>query len=395
MKMMTIKNKTLLCFLLMAALLPFRGVAAYAAEEQAPPTVNAAEAASDPDEELTHLMDAEELESFLRGFIAERGIQEGNFSFAFCYTGTGETYYYNPDQYLNAASLYKLSLMMGLARKVSSGELQQTDSIVGMDISYIERRSLTYSDNEVSEAVIGYFFPFRSYRLMQAEIAGIPESELPEEYFSSNTFSARFMMGVLKELYQNPEKYPNVLECLRDANPGEYFRLSMDGQYDVAQKYGGGDGWLHTAGIIYTPTPILLVVMTYHVTNAERAIADLAQAMAERSLAYDAKREAILAERAEAVRLAEEAAAREEQERLDREREERERLAAEEEARRQAEEEARRLAEQAESTPEPTPTSEPRNEVLPVNTTAQGILVAALAAALVLVSIIALIRRRR
>ncbi|MBR4578474.1 MAG: serine hydrolase [Oscillospiraceae bacterium] len=321
------------------------------------------EAPAEPeeDDELNHLLDLQELDGLVSQFIHERGINENNLEIAFCYTGTGETYFRNADKYIIGASLYKLSLNMGLARKVAAGELQQSDSIYGMDISYIERRSLVYSDNAVSEALIGYFAPFRDYRLMQAEIAGIPEEELPEEYFSSNTFSARFMLGVLQELWSNTDNYPNVVECMLEANPGEYFRRSMDGKYTVAQKYGGGDGYLHTAGIIYTPTPILLVVMSYRVTKAETVIADLAKLMTDYSLTLDQRRDTILEERAEAERLAQEEAAR---------------LKAEEEARIAAEEEAKRLAEEkaeaerlaaleAQQTPQPSPTAEPEKTVRP------------------------------
>ena len=306
------------------------------------PAALAAEAAEEP----VSLVDTAELQQMLDAFIAERGITT-TFSLAYCYTGTGECFYYNEDQYINGASLYKLSLVMGLAERVHAGELSQEDSVVGMPISYIESRALTYSDNDVAEALIGYFSPFRSYRLMQASIAGIPEAELPEEYFSSNTFSARFMLGVLKELYAHEEKYPNVIPCLKEANPGEYFRRTLDGKYTVAQKYGGGDGYLHTAGIIYTPTPCLLVVMTHYVTNAEYAIAALAEMFADYSAGIDERLEREEAERraaeeAERLRLEEEARRAEEAERLEREQRE-----AEEAARREAEEKARLEAEQA------------------------------------------------
>ena len=240
------------------------------------------------------MVDVDELDAMVKGYIQEHNINPESFELAYCYTGTGETYYYNADRFINAASLYKLSLNMGLARKVAAGELKQTDLVEGMEISYIENRSLVYSDNTVSEALIGYFSPFRSYRLMQAEIAGYPEDELDEDYFTSNSTSARFMLGVLQELWNHTEKYPNVVECMLEANPVEYFRRSLNGQYTVAQKYGGGDGYLHTAGIIYTPTPCLLVVMTHYVINAEWVIADMAQMMADYSAGLDAEKNAIL-----------------------------------------------------------------------------------------------------
>lgn len=220
-----------------------------------------------------------------------------------------------------------------------------------MDISYIEKMSLTYSHNEISEMMIGYFGPFREYRLMQAELAGVPEEELPEEYFSNNIFSANFMLGVLETLYNDPATYPNVIECLLEAQPEHYFRLRLEGQYDVAQKYGGGDHYLHTAGILYTPTPCLVVVMTYYVSNAEAVIGDLAQMLADYSLTLDQRAD----QREEEARLQAEAEAEaarlEEQARREEEARQKEQARREEQARleeeRQAREELQQLVQQS------------------------------------------------
>lgn len=109
----------------------------------------------------------------------------------------------------------------------------------------------------------------------------------------------------METLYNDPATYPNVIECLLEAQPEHYFRLCLEGQYDVAQKYGGGDHYLHTAGILYTPTPCLVVVMTYYVSNAEAVIGDLAQMLADYSLTLDQRAD----QREEEARLQAEAEA--------------------------------------------------------------------------------------
>ena len=356
--------------------------------------------APDPDDDTYYVLDAEELSALVDKFMKERGIQADRFGVAFCYTGTGETWSYNGDMFMQGASLYKLSMNMGLAKLVYSGELNQTDKVEGMDIDYIEMRSLTFSDNNVSEKIITYFSnrlgSFRNYKLMQAEIAGADPDALPWEYYNSNFFSPNFNLGVLKELYAHPEQYPNVLDCLYNANPGHYFRMTMDGKYTVAQKYGGGSGFLHTAGIIYTPTPILLVVMTRRVSNAEYAIANMATLMTDYALTMDKR---IQDHYDEIARQEEEARRAEEEARLAAEAEERARLEAEEAARRaeeearRAEEEARRAAEQAALVPTPSP------EPQVTGGAAMGILgilaIAAVAAAVIMCGLGAFLLLRR
>lgn len=292
------------------------------------------------------LLDKAELDAMMASFMEERGLDETNFSLAFCYTGTGETWFYNEDTYFEGASLYKLPLMMAIARKVSSGELQQTDQIYGIDISYMEEMALTYSNNEISEMMIGYFQPFKDYRTMLAEIAGIPIEEVPDDFFRTNTFSARFMLGVLQNLYDNPDTFPNVIPCLKNAQPDQFFRLRLEGEYEIAQKYGSAASHTHTAGIIYTPTPCLLVVMTKYAYAAERVIGDAAELFANYSLTMDQRLAQRIAEEeaAEQARLEEEARLKAEQEAAEQARLEAEQAAAEEQARLKAEQEA---AEQA------------------------------------------------
>ncbi len=382
--------------------------AAAAAEEAAQDFVVYADntllptATPSPDDDTYYVLDAEELSGLVDQFMKERGIQADRFGVAFCYTGTGETWSYNGDMFMQGASLYKLSMNMGLAKLVHDGELAQTDKIQGMDISYIEMRSLTYSDNNVSEKLITYFSnrlgSFKNYKLMQAEIAGADPDALPWEYYNSNFFSPNFNLGALKELYNNTELYPNVLDCLYNANPGHYFRMTMDGKYTVAQKYGGGSGFLHTAGIIYTPTPILLVVMTRRVANAEYAIANMATLMTDYALTLDQR---IKDHYDEIARQEEEARRAEEEARLAAEAEERARQEAEEAARQAeeaarlaAEEEARRAAEQAAQTPSPAPETSPAG---PGDMKLLGILAAgavAAAAVMAVLGVVLLLRRR-
>lgn len=275
-------------------------------------TTDAAQAAED---EPYLVLDEAELSSLVGAYMKKNGIKDNNFAVSYCYTGTGETWSLNGDRYINGASLYKLSLIMWLAKKVAAGELGQEDVINGWTVSHIENRALVYSDNDVGEAMIAWCWnhlgSFAAYRLMQAGIAGVPEDALPAEYFSSNSFSSNFMLGVLQELYGNPEQYPTVIDRLLEANTKGNLILKTGGGVPIAHKYGGGDGYLHTAAIVYTPTPFLACVMTYRVSNAQAVLSGVLSLLEEYTRTLDqriADHEAELARRAEEVRQAEEAA---------------------------------------------------------------------------------------
>ena len=289
------------------------------------------------------VLDPDELTEMIGEFMRQRGLKDNNFAMAYCFTGTGETWSYNGDTFWHGASFYKLPLMMYLSNKVATGQLQQTDKVEGMDISYIEMRALTYSDNNVSEKIITYCGrdTGRDFRLVLADYADMTQEDLPPDYLSRLIFSCNYMMNILKKLYSDPDSYPNVIDCMLNAEPYHYFRFTLEGKYAVAQKYGGGNlegvRYLHTAGIVYTPVPFFLVVMTRNATNAEYAIAGMAELMADYTLKLDQR---IRDHYAELERQAEEARRAEEEARLAAEAEERARIEAEEAARR-AEEEAR------------------------------------------------------
>ena len=322
-------------------------------EPPAEAAAESAEAAATPEaleeDEFFPVLDPDELTEMVADFMRQRGLKDTNFAMSYCFTGTGETWSYNGDTFWHGASFYKLPLMMYLANKVATGQLQQTDQIMGMDISYIEMRALTYSDNNVSEKIINYCSADtgRDFRLVLADVADMTQEELPPDYLSRLIFSPNYMMNILKKLYADPESYPNVIDCMLNAEPYHYFRFTLEKKYSVAQKYGGGslDGvrYLHTAGIVYTPTPFFLVVMTRNATNAEYAIAGMAELMADYTLTLEQR---IRDHYAELERQAEEARRAEEEARLAAEAEERARLEAEEAARR-AEEEARLAEEEA------------------------------------------------
>lgn len=305
------------------------------------PTVFAAE--SPP----AGLMDPEEVAALVEEFRQRHGLNEANFALAYCYTGTGEFYYYNEDTYYQAASLFKLPMMMCLMEEVSSGELTMADTIGGVPIPNLLEKILVYSNNPLSEVVVNYYHPFEAYRAMLAQLAEIPAEDLPEDYYLQNVTSARFMMNVLVKLYESPETYPQIIDHLKLAQPGEYFRVRLEDKYPIAQKYGSYVGDNHAAGIIYTPTPFLLVVMTELCNDPRLVIAEAAEMMAEYTLTLDERQKqhqaekAAAAEKAEQERLAEEARIQAEQEAAEQARLEaleQERIAREEAERKQAEE---------------------------------------------------------
>lgn len=312
------------------------------------------------------VLDSDELKKLVEDFLDARGIPHDRFRLGYTYTGTGETWYYNGDEWSYSASVYKLPLMMMLAQKVAHGELKQDDKVCGVDLSYAEQVVLTYSNNDYAHVMINYFDSELDYRTQQVAMSDVPVEDIPKLYFVSSHFSPRFIIGVLRNLYENPEEFPNIIECLKPACEGMYLSRSLGKEYEVAQKYGAYEEYNNIAGIVYMPNPIFIAIMTKWVGNAEGVISDAGRLLADYTLTLDER----LAER--------EAAAKAEERRL--REEEAERLRLEEQARAEAEEKA--AAEAAAASPAPEQVTHDESAILRNRLICAAVLVAAAAAAI-------------
>ena len=294
----------------------------------------------------TGIIDAQKLNEMTESFLSERGIDPKNFSLGFCYTATGDEWYYNGDEWFYPASMYKVPLMMLLSERVKSGDLTQDTYIYDRPVSEIEELILVYSNNEWAHYIRTYLGGDEQWRAEAKKSASLKDDEYDPDYMDYCYFNNRYITSVMKTLYSDPDSYPNVIDCLLRAEPTHYFRLSqsIEGVYDVAQKYGSfddqiGQSFNHTTGIIYTPNPCIVTVMTCNVSSYEKVIADAAQMLTEYALSLDEQLKPYEDEKQaeeDAARKAEEdaAAQKAEQERLEAklaaaEKAEQERLAAE------------------------------------------------------------------
>lgn len=307
--------------------------------EQTPaPEQSSAPAATVPEEQVDEVtisaetvedgvLDSDELKKLIEDFLDERGIAHDRFRLGYTYTGTNETWYYNGDVWSYSASVYKLPLMMMLAQKVANGELKQDDKVCGIDLTYAETSVLTYSNNDYAHVMIHYFDSERDYREQQVKMSDVPVEDIPERYYVSSHFSPRFVIGVLRNLYENPDQFPNIVECLKVAMPGQYLSRTLGDKYEVAQKYGAYEQFNNIAGIVYMPHPIFIAINTTWVGNAEQVLADAGKLLADYTLTLDAR----LEEREKAAKAEEERKLQEEE--AERKRLEEEAAQAEEEAR--------------------------------------------------------------
>ena len=282
------------------------------------------------EEAESSILKEDEIQAMLDDYITRHNLNPDNITVGYVYTATGDTWYYNADKWYYSASMYKVPLMMILAEKEYNGELTRNSDLKGLTLGYAEETILTYSHNDYAHLMMSVVADTEpDCREFYKQYADLPDDYYDPDFRDYSYFTARFMTQVMTTLFSDPDRFPNVIDCLLAAQPEHYFRIHL-GSYAIAQKYGSYRDysyrdWNHTAAIIYLPNPIILTVMTLDNPTAEATIADIGKLFADYSLTVDA--------RLEQYRAEQEAA----------------RLAAEEEARRQGEEQRRREEEAAQA----------------------------------------------
>ena len=294
------------------------------------------------------------LEGLIAEFMQENYLNETNFSLCYYNTVTGEEYCYNETAFMIAASTYKLPLNLYYYELQSAGEITGDTYIpgAGTTLDDCHRMSLVDSNNEVSIAMLYHLGSFRDYKEAMRTYFTMTDDEIDPIYYADNYYCTRMMMDCLKYLYAHEDDFTEMLDYMKQACPGAYFKAYLEDKVTIAHKYGSFAGAENDTGIIYASQPFLLAVYTQGVGELIPAAAaallyeyteyQYQCAEAERIAAEQAEAERLAAEQAEAERLAAEQA---EAERLEAERERAEQAAAQAEAERLAAE----LVQQAEA----------------------------------------------
>lgn len=257
------------------------------------------------------IFDPDALERMTADFIStwsSHNARAERISFAYTYLATGETWFYNPDTWYYSASMYKVPLMMILAQREYNGELTQETDIKGIPLAKAEESILVYSNNDYAHLMLSYLGTDQQAREMYKQFSSLPDDYYDPDFVDYSYFTVRFMNDVMTTLYNAPERFPNIIDCLKRAQPEDYFHLCTDPELVIAQKYGSYNEWNGTTGIIYTPNPVILTVMMKNVEGAEEVIANAAKMFVDYTLTLDDKLASYTAEKEAAERAAEEKA---------------------------------------------------------------------------------------
>jgi hypothetical protein len=274
-----------------------------ACAEAAPAEETAAAAPGDaaalPAAEDSGIIDANELQQWMDSFVQEHNLNQNymRFSVGFWYSGTGDSWYYDADQWMYSASLYKVPVSMLMAEKEAAGELTQDSVVNGTTLEYLESTALIYSNNDSGHSMVSWLGGTYSGKCsdMTIKFTDLPESYFEQDFYDVSYYTARYMTQVMSTLYQGGDAaFPHVLDYLKQAQPDDYYNRNpaLKGSYTIAQKFGAyeegnGNNNNHCAAVIYTPNPIVVTVMTRNIGDYQSIIAEVGGHLADYALQLD------------------------------------------------------------------------------------------------------------
>ena len=203
------------------------------------------------------------------------------------------SYSMNPDEEYLAASLYKLPLAVMWTDK-QSDEGAKADKALRYDAYMYEENSVVASryapgslipveelldqviltsDNTAGHVLFEHLGGWEDYKAQAKK--RWPDHAQGRDFVSmDNVVTAGFMNDVLHEIAENPEKYADVMQNMRLAQPEHYLNYKTD--RPICQKYGAYGAQLNGAGLnLEAEYPYVITIMTDDAA-AEHFMGDLA-----------------------------------------------------------------------------------------------------------------------
>ena len=213
-----------------------------------------------PPEPLITVSEGDSWDGLLQQLLDKYDTDSDHVGIGSYFPRTGEEHYINPDKYIVSASMFKVPLNMILADRVSDGEMTMDTDIFGMPYRWYQYRTIVHSDNERSVNLMDYMGGYSEFKRLQIPYLGNdPSEDLGWNYQIENYYNAREFIHLLRMLYDEPERFPGIVENMLEAEPYSYFH-QYERRYPIAQKYGfvgQEENWVYhtyinTCGIIFT-----------------------------------------------------------------------------------------------------------------------------------------------
>lgn len=243
-------------------------------------------------------IESAKIKEVIENYINNEGLNSTNFAFFYYNVEKNEYYFYNEYTYFTAASTIKVPLAMVYYDKINNKDLTLESTLqyksenyeagagntsstykAGdyIPLSFLLKEMIVNSDNTATNILKTGLGGETAYRIL---IKQYTKENLIEQFNTDNVTTAKYSYDVLKRLYENQDKYQELISLMKKSSGGGYLKKKVT-NYEIAHKYGSFEGNVHDFGIVYADTTYLIGVFTKDINNAENLIADINKSVLE------------------------------------------------------------------------------------------------------------------
>lgn len=234
-----------------------------------------------------------EVKEIVEKYIKNKNLSEDNFGFFYYNPNNQKYYFYNSETYFTAASTIKVPLAIVYYDKIINGEISKettllyktehyeegsgaTSSIYKpgnyIPISFLLEQMIVNSDNTATQILkSGLGESDNAYRKLITEYSN---RDLKTEFYLENVISTGYGYDVIKYLWDNQERYTELIEYMKKSSGGGYLKKEIT-TCEIAHKYGSYNGNIHDYGIVYAKNSYLIGIFTKGISDAENFISQI------------------------------------------------------------------------------------------------------------------------
>lgn len=240
---------------------------------------------------LTDEQKTEEINKIINSYSNENN----KISVVYNNLSSGYRYAINDKEYFSAASTSKVIYALYVYDRIAKGEISEDQMIAynknklsqgGGEITNQPKKDkyplsdllmnmIVYSDNTATNMILGNDANAEkvvNYYLKKLEIT------VKEGMVSKNKLNTEIMEKVWQYVYKNQDKYPKLIEHLKESENNEWIKNGITGK-TIASKYGAIDNFAHDTSIVYSEEKgdYILLIYTQGVAHSADVIANIAE----------------------------------------------------------------------------------------------------------------------
>lgn len=215
--------------------------------------------------------------------LEKYGVSESDVHAGYRNLVTGEEHYLNGDEYVVAASMFKVPLCMLATEELQKGNIDWSIYEQYFSFESVLEDILIDSSNERAYFLCDTFLGgYNEFRVKTASYYGVEPGSEPMEQTMVNMYTAREFINCLELLYKQSDRFPGIIDTMQKAMTDRFFKTN-EPRFRIAHKPGwiSEDLILNDCAICYTTQPIAIVLFTRGGATSEEFLSAWCTAMCE------------------------------------------------------------------------------------------------------------------